>query len=167
MSLVLTWRPTRVKLNGEDLFGKVSEITLSIKRKVVEHDAIGLPFPVEIPIPGKFEKPECKISWKNAPPVAVIKRALSPNGFVKVEFTDKLWIADEKQGLQQEEDLDVTINGWLKGSPDLIAKEDAYEGETEISVTYIRIQGTTTGKIFEAGIGGVLKDEFNLTGQGV
>ena len=77
MSLLFTWRPTRVKLNGEDLFGKVSEITLSIKRKVVEHDALGLPFSVEVPIPGKFEKPEAKITWKNAPPVGVIK-GLSP-----------------------------------------------------------------------------------------
>lgn len=167
MSLLFTWRPTRVKLNGEDIFGKVSEITLSIKRKVVEHDALGLPFSVEVPIPGKFEKPEAKITWKNAPPVEVIKRALSNNSFIKLEFTDKIWSADEKQGLQEEEDLDVTISGWLKGSPDLIAKEDAYEGETEISVTYIRIQGTKTGKIFEAGIGGIKKDEFNLTSQGV
>ena len=78
-----------------------------------------------------------------------------------------MWSADEKQGLQEEEDLDVTINGWLKGSPDILAKEDAYEGETEISVTYIRIQGTKTGKIFEVGIGGIKKDEFNLTGQGM
>jgi len=167
MAILLTFRPVRAKLNGEDIFGKISEITLSLKRKVVEHDAIGLPFSVEIPIPGKFEKPEAKISWKNAPPVAVIKRALSTNNFVKVEFTDKLWNADEMQGLQEEEDLDVTISGWLKGSPDLIAKEDAYEGETEIAVTHVRIQGTKTGKIFETGIGGVLKDEFNITSQGV
>ncbi len=165
--MLLVFRPTEIKLNGQSIFGKVGEVSLSLKRKFVEQDAQGLPWAVDVPVPGKFEKPEAKIQWKGAPPTDVIKSILSTNNFVKVEFTSRIWSVTETQGLAQDEDFSVRIHGWFKGIPDVQAKEENWEGETEIAVTFIELTGTRSGLSFAIGVEGVLKDELNLTSQGV
>ena len=163
--MLLVFRPTEIKINRQSVFGKVGEISLSLKRKFAEHDAQGLPWAVDVPIPGKFEKPEAKVQWKGAPPTEVIKSILSTNNFVKIEFTDRIWSVTETQGLAQDEDFSVRIHGWFKGIPDVQAKEENWEGETDIAVTFIELTSTKTGLQFAIGVEGVLKDELNLTSQ--
>lgn len=167
MSLVLTAHPTEVKINGESIIGKIDEVTVSLKRKFKEQNPLGVPMPVDVPVPGKFEKPEVKIKWSGAPPVKLIAKILSPNFFGELEFTSRIWGVTEQQGLVQDEDLTVRIKGWFKGIPDLIAKEDSYESETEISPTFLEFTGTKSGLKTIIGIEGILKDELNITSQGV
>lgn len=164
--MLLVFRPSEIKINGQSVFGKVGEITLSLKRKFVEHDAQGLPWSVEVPVPGKFERPELKVQWKGAPPTDVIKSILSSNNFVRIEFTDRIWSVTETQGLVQDEDFSVRVHGWFKGIPDVQAKEENWEGETDVSVVFVELTGTKSGLSFSVGVEGVLKDELNLTWQG-
>ncbi len=165
--MLLVFRPTEIKLNGTSIFGKVGEVSLSLKRKFVEQGAQGLPWDLDVPIPGKFEKPEAKIQWKGAPPTDVIKTILSTNNFIKVEFTDRIWGVTETQGLALDEDFSVRIHGWFKGIPDVQAKEENWEGETEIAVVFVELTGTRSGLSFAVGVEGVMRDELNLIIQGV
>lgn len=164
---VYTFRPTEVKMNGESLIGVVDEVTLTLNRKFQEINTQGLPFPADVPVPGKFEKPEVKIKFKGAPPVEVLKKALSPDFFVKLSFTSKIYGISEMQGLSYDEDFTVRVNGWLKGAGDISFKEDGYEQEIAVAPAFIEIKGTSTGKITAIGVEGVLQDELNLTSQGV
>ena len=164
---VYTFKPTEVKMNGESLIGIVDEITLTLNRKFQEINTQGMTFPADIPIPGKFEKPEVKIKFKGAPPVNVLKKALSPDFFVKMTFTSKIYGITEIQGLVYDEDFTVRVNGWLKGAGDIPFKEEGYEEEIGVAPAYIEIKGTKSGKLTAIGVEGVLQDELNLLVQGV
>ena len=164
---VYTFKPTEVKMNGESLIGIVDEITLTLNRKFQEINTQGMTFPADIPVPGKFEKPEVKIKFKGAPPVNVLKKALSPDFFVKMTFTSKIYGITEIQGLVYDEDFTVRINGWLKGVGDIPFKEEGYEEEIGVAPAYIEIKGTKSGKLTAIGVEGILQDELNLFAQGV
>lgn len=163
---VYTFRPTEVKMNSESLIGIVDEVTLTLNRKFQEIDTQGLTFPADIPVPGKFEKPEVKIKFKGAPPVNVLKKALSPDYFVRLSFVSKIYGISEMQGLVYDEDFTVRVNGWLKGAGDIPFKEEGYEQEIGIAPAYIEIKGTKSGKLTAIGVKGVLQDELNLISQG-
>ncbi len=163
---VYTFRPTEVKMNSESLIGIVDEVTLTLNRKFQEINTQGLTFPADIPVPGKFEKPEVKIKFKGAPPVNVLKKALSPDYFVRLSFVSKIYGISEMQGLVYDEDFTVRVNGWLKGAGDIPFKEEGYEQEIGIAPAYIEIKGTKSGKLTAIGVKGVLQDELNLISQG-
>ena len=161
-----TFRPTEVKMNGESLIGIVDEVSLTLNRKFQEINTQGMPFPADIPIPGKFEKPEVKIKFKGAPPVGILKKALSPDYFVKLSFTSKIYGITEMQGLVWDEDFTVRVNGWIKGLGDLSVKEEGFEEEIAIAPVFIEIKGTKSGKLTSIGVEGILQDELNLLTQG-
>jgi len=162
---VYTFKPTEVKINSESLIGIVEEVTLTLNRKFQEINTQGMTFPADIPIPGKFEKPEVKIKFKGAPPVSIMRKALSPNFFVKLSFTSKIYGISEMQGLVHDEDFTVRVNGWLKGVGDIASKEEGYEQEIGIAPAYIEIKGTKSGKLTAIGVEGILQDELNLLAQ--
>ncbi len=163
---VYTFKPTEVKMNSESLIGIVDEVTLTLNRKFQEINTQGMTFPADIPVPGKFEKPEVKIKFKGAPPVNVLKKALSPDFFVKMTFTSKIYGITEMQGLVYDEDFTVRINGWLKGAGDIPFKEEGYEEEIAVAPAYVEIKGTKSGKLTAIGVEGILQDELNLLAQG-
>ncbi len=164
--MIAIFRPVEVKINSESLIGIVEEITLTLNRKFQEVNTQGMPFPADIPVPGKFEKPEVKIKFKGAPPASILKRALSPDFFVRLSFTSKIYGISEMQGLVYDEDFTVRINGWLKGAGDIPFKEEGYEQEIGIAPAYIEIKGTKSGKLTAIGVEGILQDELNLLAQG-
>jgi len=167
MSLLLTAKPIEIKINGESLFGKIDEITISLARKFTEHDALGVPFPVDVPVPGKFEKPSVKIKWKGAPPVKLLAKILSKDFFGELEFTSRIWGVTEQQGLVQDEDFTVRVKGWFKNIPDIVGKDDTYDAESEIAPTFLEFTGTKSGLKTVIGVEGVIKDELLLTSQRV